>query len=68
MNMSHVISTNIDSVGYDGNTLYIRFNNGSLYAYYNVPKNIYDSLMSANSHGKYFTAHVKWNYPYERLS
>ncbi|MDE7323914.1 MAG: KTSC domain-containing protein, partial [Lachnospiraceae bacterium] len=49
MNMIPVSSSNIASIGYDGSTLHIRFNSGSLYAYYNVPESVYSGLMNASS-------------------
>lgn len=62
MNMIPVSSSNLSSIGYEGSTLYIRFHSGGLYAYYNVPTSIYNGLMSAESHGKYFHAHIKGRY------
>lgn len=67
MNMTSVSSSNIDSIGYEDNTLYVRFNSGALYAYYNVPQSTYAGLMSASSHGKYLAAYVKGNYRYQRI-
>ncbi len=67
MNMISVSSSNIDSIGYEGTTLYVRFNSGSLYAYYNVPRSIYSGLMSASSHGKYLAAHIKGVYRYQQI-
>lgn len=62
MNMIPVASSDIASVGYEGTTLHIRFNSGGLYAYYNVPTRIYNSLMSASSKGGYFHANIKGRY------
>lgn len=51
-----VSSSNIASVGYDTATctLQIKFHSGGLYEYYDVPCYIYQGLMNAPSHGKYF--------------
>lgn len=68
MNMIPVDSSNISSIGYEDNVLYISFNSGGLYAYYNVPRSVYDALMNASSHGKYFAAYVKNNYKYRRIN
>ena len=62
MLMTSVNSSNISSVGYEGNTLHIRFNSGGLYAYYNVPASTYRNLMSASSHGEFFHANIKGRY------
>lgn len=68
MNMIPVVSSNISAIGYEGTTLYVLFNSGSTYAYLNVPKNAYDALMSASSHGSYLAAHIKGVYPYRKIS
>ena len=39
--------------------LEIEFLNGAVYQYYDVPQSIYDGLMAADSHGKYFAAYIK---------
>ena len=49
MHMIPVVSSNIKSIGYEDNTLYVCFNSGSTYKYLNVPKSVYDALMSAVS-------------------
>lgn len=56
-----VQSSNITSVGYDkeNNVLEVRFKGGGLYSYKDVPKSVYDGLMSAESVGKQFTTEVK---------
>ena len=67
MNMVPVSSSNISSIGYEGTTLYVRFNSGGLYAYYNVPQSVYNGLMTASSHGKYLAAHIKGSYRYQQI-
>ncbi len=67
MQMRSVSSSDISSIGYEGSTLHIRFNSGGLYAYYNVPAGIYNALMSAASHGKYFHANIKGRYGDTRI-
>lgn len=67
MNMIPVNSSNLSSVGYENGTLYIAFNSGGVYSYSNVPLHVYQGLMSAASHGQYFHAYIKNNYPYRRL-
>ncbi|MCE5230432.1 KTSC domain-containing protein [bacterium] len=67
---SPVTSSNIHSIGYhsESGTLEIEFHSGSVYVYAGVPKGIYLELMSAPSHGKYFAAHIKNHYPYQKIS
>ena len=68
MNMIPVKSSNLSSVGYENGTLYIRFHKSGLYVYKGVPEAVYLSLMSADSHGKYFAAHIKNVYPWDKIS
>jgi hypothetical protein len=63
-----VISSNINSVGYENQTLEVEFNSGGIYQYYNVPSYIHSGLMSASSHGKYLHRNVKGTYSYKRIS
>lgn len=64
-----VESSNICSVGYDlkSQTLEIEFLNGSVYQYFDVPQQIFDGLMSAESHGKYFVVNIRSNFKYVKL-
>ena len=61
MERQPVISSNIKSVGYDEDTetLEVEFKKGALYQYDSVPAEVHQSLMSAPSVGKYFSANVK---------
>lgn len=56
-----VVSSDIRSIGYDSThqLLEIEFNSGGIYQYYSVPQSVYNGLMSASSHGRYFHAHIK---------
>lgn len=67
MQMNAVSSSNIDSIGYENNMLYVRFNTGALYAYSGVPENVYASLMNASSHGSYLARYIKGIYPYCKI-
>lgn len=64
-----VNSSNLQSVGYDSNseTLEIEFKNGSIYQYPGVPVAIYQGLMAASSHGKYFAQYIRKHYSYTRI-
>lgn len=64
MKMIPVSSSDLSSVGYEDDTLYIRFNSGATYYYRNVPESVYINLMNAPSKGKYFHAHIKGVYPF----
>ncbi len=69
MQRQPVSSSNIASIGYDGQseTLEIEFHDGSVYQYFNVPSVAHDGLMAASSHGSYLSAYIKGMYQYQRL-
>jgi len=56
-----VASSNLAAVGYDPGSaeLYVAFNSGTIYRYFNVPAAVYVGLMSAASHGSYFYHYVR---------
>lgn len=71
-------SFNIHSVGYDSNqkVLEIQFWRGrgeekvpgDVYRYFDVPEQEHQNLIAAASHGKYFSAHIKNEYRYEKVT
>lgn len=64
-----VSSSNLHSVGYDpaSQILEIEFHGGRIYQYFNVPASVYQNLMRAASHGKYFADFIRYNYRYQRI-
>lgn len=56
---NEVISSNLQSVGYENGVLEIEFHSGGVYQYYGVPEAVYIGLINASSHGSYFDANVK---------
>ncbi|MGW9351470.1 KTSC domain-containing protein [Nocardiopsis flavescens] len=56
-----VSSTNLSSVGYDPHlrTLEVRFRNGSLYQYADVPASVHRGLMKSPSKGSFLDSFVK---------
>ncbi|MFA4994146.1 MAG: KTSC domain-containing protein [Bdellovibrionales bacterium] len=69
MERQSVGSSNVASIGYDASsqTLEIEFTNGSVYQYYNVEQNLFDSLMSAGSKGQFLNTYIKNAHPYSRV-
>jgi hypothetical protein len=70
VNLQLVSSRSVAAVGYDAETsaLVIRFHNQSrVYRYMGVPREVYDTFMSSSSMGRFFTQHIKGNYPFERF-
>jgi hypothetical protein len=65
MERKTVDSSMLSSIGYDSSTstLEVEFkNNGIVWQYHDVPEDIYNDLMAADSAGKYFLANIKGKY------
>lgn len=56
--MQSVASTNIDSVGHDGQHVYIQFKSGGIWKY-PATADEHAALLSADSVGKHFHANLK---------
>lgn len=67
--MRHVFSSQIESIGYEGDTetMYVEFKNRSVYRYKNIPFIIYQGLVTSRSPGSYLAKEIKSKYPYEKL-
>ena len=67
--MTSVVSSNVDAVGYDADRseLYVRFGSGETYVYSNVAPSLYEGLLSAASVGRYLNTRVKPRHRYRRL-
>lgn len=59
--MPEVKSSNVRAVEYndDARELTVSFKTGATYLYSEVPRSIYDAMLSAESVGGYFAAHVR---------
>jgi len=68
MEMTPIESSLIREVCYkeEIQTLYVRFKNGTMYSYTEVPRNIFDDLMSAESIGKYFVRNIKTSFSFQK--
>jgi len=69
MERKDVDSSNLRSVGYDKqkHILEIEFNNKGVYHYFEVPFDIYEGLIGAESKGKYFWKNIRREFEYERV-
>lgn len=69
MKRQSVESSNLASVGYDAENeiLEVEFKHGGVYQYFDVPENVYDELMNADSHGVYFSANIRNDYDYQKM-
>ena len=62
-----VNSSNIKTVDWNKDTLNVEFHKGTHYRYYNVPIDVFNSLINAQSVGKYFNLNISKNYNFERI-
>lgn len=64
-----VESSNLAYIGYDEERqdLQIQFRSGAWYAYSNVPDEIYEGLMNADSKGQYFNENIKGKFEYQKV-
>lgn len=62
--LHNVESSCISKLDYTEEVLYICFSQGETYAYYNVPKSVYEELVQAQSKGRYFHEKINGVYPY----
>lgn len=47
--------------------LYLRFHTGEVYRYFLFSAEQYQEFLDADSRGRYFLAHIRNHFPYERL-
>lgn len=61
MDMHKVLSSNIDSIGYDptARSLRVAFKGGAVYVYPGVPPKIYDGLVNAESKGSFLAKIIR---------
>lgn len=66
--MHYVDSSNVEAVGYDDATqeLYIQFLSGGYYIYHEVPRHVFDGMMSAPSKGSFLNREVKGVYRFTK--
>lgn len=64
-----VTSSNVAESGYDYEelVLYVRFMNGALYYYSDVPPEVWDSFLYSESKGRFVHTDLKGIYPYGRM-
>ena len=70
MERTPVTSTTLKSVGYDPQTqtLELEFDSGSVYQYDNVPPEVYQGLLEADSLGRYLNENIDKSYNYRRMA
>jgi hypothetical protein len=73
MNRIPVSSNGITEVGYHQDTdnlgtLELKFSNGGVYEFFNVPTNLYDEFMHASSREEYYFANIGKRFPCTRVA
>jgi hypothetical protein len=62
-------SSLLAGVAYDHDRaiLPLEFRRGAVYQYFRVPRQTYQELLQADSHGAYFNRHIRRSFQYARL-
>ncbi len=68
MIFENVDSSTIQGIAFDTNKLFVKFTSGSIYEYSNVPKELFESLKTAESKGRFFGTNIKNKFEYKRLT
>ncbi len=65
MERTPVRSSDLAEIGYDEKSeiLEILFRRGGIWQYHEIPVEVYNELMNAESHGSYFNFEIKDAYP-----
>jgi len=68
--MVMVNSSNIRNVEYDEDKkiLKVKFLNGGEYKYSEVPKDVYEDLLNADSKGSFFYRNIRGTYSYSKVN
>jgi curved DNA-binding protein CbpA len=61
-------TSGIDDFSYKGQTLKITFQNGSIYEYFAVPKNVYNKLINSSTLSRFARRHIFHSYVYRNIS
>ena len=63
----HIVSSNIECVGWHRGKLYIAFHNGGAYEYDKVDMKTYLDLVGAESVGQHFHRNIKGKFAFTKL-
>jgi hypothetical protein len=66
MEREPVESSVVRSVGFS-RVVEIEFESGRVYQYIDVPEEIYQGMLAAESKGKYFNSHIRGKYNYQEI-
>lgn len=65
--MHAVESSNVVSIGHDGEDLHVTYKSGGTYVYAGVPAEAFDACRKAPSIGKFLHAHIRGKHTMTRL-
>lgn len=68
MKLNEVVSSNIKGVGYENGTLLVEYLGGSRYEYENVPEELFNEMLKADSKGKFVNASIKGKFNYKKVA
>ena len=68
MSMITVESSNVKRIGYENCLLIVEFQNGNVYSYSDVPRQVFEELQNAPSKGRYLNENIKGKYNYTKLN
>jgi DnaJ-class molecular chaperone len=61
-------SSGIEDYSYNGQTLKITFQNGSVYEYFGIPKNIYNKFLNSSTLLRFARRHIFYAFTYRNVS
>jgi len=61
-------NSGIDDYSYKGQTLKITFQDGSVYEYFGIPKNIYNKFIGSATLARFAKRHIYYSYTYRNVS
>lgn len=69
MELTPVKSSTVAKVGYNAETseLHVEFSSGAQYQYAAVEKGVYESMLSAESVGKFLNSNIKEKYEFQKI-
>lgn len=67
MEMIDVKSSNIKAIGWFNKVLFVEFLAGTLYTYFNVPKEVFNDFLFSSSKGKYLNANIKNAFRFQKV-
>lgn len=67
MTTTKVESSNISEIGFDNGTLSVAFKGGNVYTYAQVPSELHDAFLAAESKGKFFAENIKGKFETKKV-